>query len=233
MRFVPPTSILLAAALLVAAIAAFGLQAPPAKSATAQPGGPPSPQDVLAEVEKLLEEAERAAPQRPSRPVEILRRGAPEPLSAERIEQIIAVARDVDPELAQQLQEFRAKNPGPRFERALRQARHLVGLRDLKERDPMLYEMKIAQLRLEPQVEAAVTDLRQARAADGGAGRVADLELRLRKLLRQQIGLSMAVRVQYIRLMEQQLQAMKDELARDGDGLDAAVDRKMQTLLGE
>lgn len=231
-RRVAPTSILLAAALIVVAAAAFGLQAPPAAAPPA-PGAPPSPQDVLAEVEKLLEEADRAAPQRPTRPVEIFRRGAPEPLTAERIEQIIAVARDVDPELAQHLQEFRAKNPGPRFERALRQARHLVGLRDLKERDPMLYDMKIAQLRLEPQVDATAAELRQARAADGSAGQVGDLELRLRRLLRQQIGLSMAVRVQYIRLMEQQLQAMKDELARDGAGLDAAVDRKMATLLGE
>ncbi len=87
------------------------------------------------------------------------RRRPGRPLSPKLVEQCLEVARDVEPELANRLEAIRQRSPGPAFERAIRNARHLRGLVDLKQRDPQVYELKVIELRLDAQIDSVLKEL--------------------------------------------------------------------------
>lgn len=153
-----------------------------------------------------------------------------EAFSPELIEQCLEVAAEVDPELAANLREIRRKSPGPAFERAIRNARHLVGLVRLKERDPQLYEIKVTLLQLDAQIEVLAGELDMSRAVPSGA--TAELEDQLRNLVRQQVGLSIAARGMYLRRLRENMKSLQDQLAQDSANFERTVEQRMRALAG-
>lgn len=183
-----------------------------------------APQPAAADEVAILAQADDAL-RRPDAPP---RAGTPG-MTPELIEQCLVVAAEVDPQLATRLHEIRRKSPGPAFERAIRNARHLVGLARLKERDPQLYDVKVTVLQLDAKVALLAEQLRQTRR-DGSAAAPA-LEAQLKTLVRQQVGLSIAARGMYLRRLRDNMKSLQDQLAEDSANFEQAVERRMETLI--
>ena len=160
------------------------------------------------------------------------RRGRPgRPLTPKLVEQCLEVARDVEPELARRLEELRQRRPGPAFERAIRNARHLVGLARLKERDPQLYSLKVKELRLDAQIDRVLEQLHTA--YDTSSAEAEELEAHLRDLVRQQVAASIASRGMYLLRLKENMKSLQEQLEQDAANFEEAVERRMRALIEE
>lgn len=159
------------------------------------------------------------------------RRRPGRPLTPKLVELCLEVARDVEPELANRLEAIRQERPGPAFDRAIGNARHLVGLARLKERDPQLYELKVRELRLDAQIDSILKQLARARQTSSEAAET--IEAHVRGLVRQQVAASIASRGMYLLRLKENLTSLQEELAYDAANFEEAVERRMEALIEE
>ena len=159
------------------------------------------------------------------------RRRPGRPLSPKLVELCLEVARDVEPELANRLEAIRQRSPGPAFERAIRNARHLRGLVDLKQRDPQVYELKVRELRLDAQIDSVLKQLAGARQTSSEAAET--IEAHVRGLVRQQVAASIASRGMYLLRLKENLTSLQEQLAHDAANFEEAVERRMEALIEE
>jgi hypothetical protein len=157
--------------------------------------------------------------------------GSARAVSTHVIERCLEVARDVDPALAERLEAIRRDKPAREFAAALREARYLTKLAQLKDEDPKLYDAKVKELRLDAQVDRVLDELAAARRS--GSEAAADLENRLHGLVQQQVAYSLVTRGMYLRRLNEQIKTIRDQLDHDLGHFDEAVDRKMKSLLDE
>ncbi len=155
----------------------------------------------------------------------------PRELTAEFLEKCLEVAEEVDPKLATRLRDMQRRSPGPAFERAVRNARHLAGLVRLKESDPTLYGIKLGELKVDAQVNALAAQVCDARRS--GTGVPVELEAELRTLVEQQVGLSITARGMYLLRLRENMKALQDQLGEDASNFGRTVDRRMADLCGE
>lgn len=241
--------------LVVAALAAMFAIAPPRQTeATGAPGAVP-PDAIAQGGSEQIEPspgseapaaAKAAAPSQleppPPLPLELFNcpddlsiltqaEGGPAPrlpgqaLSQESLAQAIAVARDLDPDLARKLSNLCAEQPA-QFEQMIRNSgQRLVAMGELKTRDPQLYGYKLSELRHEMQVKKLAADLSRALAAsDESQARV--IEEQLRTALRLQLALSIKARAEYLCRLEQHIQKVKDEIAREAADFNQTVEKR-------
>ncbi len=159
------------------------------------------------------------------------RRRPGRPLTPKLVEQCLQVARDVEPELANRLEAIRQRSPGPAFERAIRNARHLRGLVDLKQRDPQVYELKVKELRLDAQIHSILKQLAGARQTSSEAAET--IEAHVRGLVRQQVAASIVSRGMYLLRLKEHVEALTEQLEQDAANFEEAVERRMQALIEE
>lgn len=153
-------------------------------------------------------------------------------LAAEFLDECMEVAEQVNPEWAQRMRSECEKRP-EEFARFLRQSgRQLVGLVELKRRDPELYQTKLQELRQEAQLKATLHKLRHLQAQ--GQGDSADalmLQTELRVLVEQQVIVSLRAKGEYILRLRQHLDAMEDQLKADAANFFKTVDDRHQALI--
>ena len=159
------------------------------------------------------------------------RRRPGRPLTPKLVEQCLEVAREVEPELANRLEAIRQRSPGPAFERAIRNARHLKGLVDLKQRDPQLYALKVKELRLDAQIDSILKQLAGARQTSSEAAET--IEAHVRGLVRQQVAASIASRGMYLLRLKENMKSLQEQLAHDAANFEEAVERRMRALIEE
>lgn len=159
------------------------------------------------------------------------RRRPGRPLSPKLVELCLEVARDVEPELANRLEAIRQRSPGPAFERAIRNARHLRGLVDLKQRDPQVYELKVRELRLDAQIDSVLNQL--AGMSPTSSEATETIEAHVRGLVRQQVAASIASRGMYLLRLKENLTSLQEQLAHDAANFEEAVERRMRALIEE
>jgi hypothetical protein len=151
-------------------------------------------------------------------------------LSLSMILRCMAVAREVDPDLAARLDMIRRDRSEADFRRAMSQARHLVGLVRLKEENPQLYGIKVAELHVQAQVDRTLEQLIGARQA---AAPVDEYEQELKRLVTQQVGYSLVARGMSLRRLNEHVEALRQELDHDMQpgNFGPAVQRRLQELL--
>lgn len=154
---------------------------------------------------------------------------SPTALSPTMIGRCMEVAREVDPDLAARLEAIRRDRSEQDFRRAMAQARHLVGLARLKEQDPKLYGVKVAELRLDAQVNHLMDQLIEARRASSPAA--AELEKQLEALVQRQVGYSIIARGFYLQQLDEHVKSLRDELDQDITNFGPAVQRRYHRLL--
>jgi hypothetical protein len=150
--------------------------------------------------------------------------------SPEQIERLMQVVRDLDADRAARLEELRKSDP-QRFAFALsRSGRHLLGLSLLKDRDPGLYELKLAELRLGQQVNRIAQEIHAARETCS-EGELDRLENMLRGRLREQSELNYRARGREIILLEDHLKSMREKLVNDITHRDELIEERLAELL--
>jgi len=147
------------------------------------------------------------------------------------IERCLAVARDIDVNLAEQLEQLRDRNR-VQFEEKLRQSRRLIALAELRERDPSLYDLKRHELEVDAQVSRLASEARRARRE----GRASDARV-LEEQLRPQVILELAFRYHnredYLCRMQELVERLQAELDHDRGHFDEVLQERMRYLLDE
>ena len=186
---------------------------------------------AMAGFEQAETEAVADQPVRPRTGVERRAGRSRRTLSPELIDKCIEVARDVDPQLAEELELIRAERPPADVARAIANARNLRGLAGLRDQDPKLYDVKINELRLDARVERLLEQLIEARRA--GSPSADNLEVQLRAQAERQVGYSLAARGMYLGRLKDQVKALREKLEDDLGNFEDAVERRMTQLLDE
>ena len=150
-------------------------------------------------------------------------------LTPELLECILEVTREIDPPLSKRLRRVKERDP-KRFEAAIvSTGRRLIGLAELKLRDPKLYRIKLGEFTMERQVTNTAQRLRNAMA--GGQGDVESLSKELRNQLRILVGYSIASRTLFLRRLQDHLQEIKREIDHEAANFDETVDERFHRLV--
>jgi len=140
----------------------------------------------------------------------------------EMIDRVIAVARDVSPELATQLAEQCTKSPDEMSQAMRQSARRLVALAVLKERNPDLYAIRVEDVRLQLELRTLGDAYRAAEAA-GDATKVAALGVQIAAKVRVQVDIDLKARAQELVALDEQMKAMRDDLVKEQRSTDVRV----------
>ncbi len=150
-------------------------------------------------------------------------------LSTEQMDRIIAVARDLSPELAARLDEARSRDADS-FRSALgAQAKRLGSLAVLRDRRPELYAIRIQELRLEAQVLALGEQLHSAIDA-GRTDDAARLEATLRPLVLSFVDSNLRSRAVELASLDAMMRELRVDLERDARQRTDTVDQWVNAL---
>lgn len=129
---------------------------------------------------------------------------------------VLEVLGDVNPEWATAVEERLAADPeGTR--RAFQQGgRRLMALAVLKQRNPPLYELKVAELRKQGEVREIALEYHAAVAA-GDEARTAEVAERLARAAQESVDLGLKARAEELAALERTVQEFREELAADTD----------------
>ena len=150
-------------------------------------------------------------------------------MGARFVDQVLAVAQDVDPELGRKLRQACDRHPTD-FARILRTAGgRLIALARLREKDPQLYSLKIAEMQWDSQAMEIAREYQQA--VEKGQKQRADLlEEQLRKTLQVHMALSLKARGDYLLRLEQHVRKLRTQLEQDAEDFEKRVEHRLETL---
>jgi hypothetical protein len=153
-------------------------------------------------------------------------------LDPQVIDQCIEVARDIDPELGDELAAKR-KNSAAEFDSEMQHGqvgRRLWAMVQLKQRDPDLYQLKISEITQSLLINRVAGRLQEAMTRDDPA-EVKALREQLRNLLQIQFAMSLKARGEYLCRIEDQVRALREEIDHDAANFHQIVDARMRVLL--
>ncbi len=136
------------------------------------------------------------------------------PMAAEMAERVIAVARDVSPELAAEIEKVRAEIPDRMSQSVRMNARRLMGLAVLKDRNPGLYAIRVEELRLQLDLRDLGERWRAATAAKDEANAAA-LAAQIEVKARAQVDVDLKARAQELVALDAQLKTLREELVEE------------------
>ena len=152
-------------------------------------------------------------------------------ITPEFIDECMEVAEQVNPEWTKKMRHLCDRNP-EEFERMLKQSgRHLIGLVQLKRRDPELYEIKLHELRLDSYIKAISNELLVLHLdGKGESTEAVERRMELRVLVQEQVALTLKVRGDYINRLEQHVEALKKQLEDDALAFFRTVEDRYKLL---
>ena len=143
-------------------------------------------------------------------------------LTDDDLARAVAVAREVSPEWGEVIATRARENPEQMKEALRSGARRLLALTALKERAPRVFAAKVAELRSQGETMRAATELRRLET-DPGATEEALAEARaaLDACAARQVEATIAARAEELSALEQHIERMRKDLARDSGNVDA------------
>ena len=150
-------------------------------------------------------------------------------MSPEMVERVLAVARDVSPELAAQLEKVRSAAPEEMSQAMRQNARRLVALAILKDRNPALYAIRVEDVRLQLELRKLGEDFRAATEA-GDAAKAAALDAQIAAKVRTQVDVDLRARAQELVALDEQVKSMRDELVKEQRDTEARVAERIEAV---
>ncbi len=210
---------------LAAALAAATVLLQPAARADDVPAkAPVAPVAPAAAPEQDAGPAPRGAPDADARRAGARRMEGPMP--PEMVERVMAVARDVSPELAAQLERSRQESPESVSQAMRQNARRLMALAVVKERNPAV---RVEDLRLQIELRKLGEEYRAAVAA-GDAGKASALESQIAAKARTQVDIDLKARAQELVALDDQMKSMREELAAEQKRTDERVAERIDAV---
>ena len=150
------------------------------------------------------------------------------PIPPQMLEHVIAVATEIDPDLASQLSSICAADPAA-FEKIIRrQGRRFGSLVRLRESDPELFEVKVAELKTDAEIYFVTESLKGSKVNDSA---IQAQLMQLRGLIRAKIALSIRAQTLYIERLERHLDGLRNRLKNTTSRFDEIVDERVEMLL--
>lgn len=161
-------------------------------------------------------------------PADDARRGGPRrELTDQDLDRVIQTARDIDPAWGDALQAMRTEDPSRLRQRLGSQARMLIGLAAIRERQPDLYRARVDDFRAQRQLRAAAERTIKARES-GDSATEAQAMAEVRDLAARQFELDMKARAYELVAMERALKETRRRLQEDIADRDA----RLQEVIG-
>jgi|TARA_B100000315_G_scaffold252795_1_gene290317 hypothetical protein len=145
------------------------------------------------------------------------------------VEHVMAVATEIDPDLAEQLSTM-CENDPEAFQQIIRkQGRRLGSLIRLREDDPELFEVKVTELKTDAEIYHKAESLRDAElGSPESQAKIAEL----RGLIRVKTALTVRAQSLYISRLEKHLAALRTKLEDTTARFDEIVDTRVNELIG-
>jgi hypothetical protein len=156
--------------------------------------------------------------------------GVDSPIPPQMLEHVMAVATEIDPELASQLSAICAADPAAFDKIIRRQGRRFGSLVRLRERDPELFEVKVAELKLDAEIYFVTESLM---GNDVNDPTVQAQLMQLRGLVRVKTALSIRAQTLYIERLERHLDGLRTRLQETTSRFDEIVNDRVESLLKE
>lgn len=157
-------------------------------------------------------------------------RGGPRrELTDQDIDRIIATARDIDPAWGDGLDALRAQDIAALRQRLGSQARMLIGLAMIRDRQPDLYRARVENFRVQRQIRSAVERLQKARTDGDAAAESAALD-EARQAAAREFELDVKARAYELVAMEKALKDARKRLQTDIADRDARVAEVMTAV---
>ena len=158
-------------------------------------------------------------------------RGVMGELTPELIKQCLEVAHDVKPQLASRLERLKRDSSEAQFEQAMRRnARHLLNLVRLRDRNPGLYDLKMRELQTGEQIQQVTARLREA-LDTGSTGQAQLFKTELHELVRLQASQSIEARGRYLLRIQEHMAALSQQIDEEATNFDSTVERRFQEIL--
>ena len=150
-------------------------------------------------------------------------------LDPEQVDSLIGVAEDISPDWAAWLRTRRESDPEGLRKAIQSQGRRLIALAVLREHSPDLYELKVAELRLQSEVGDIAERYRTAMAAGSSAEAEALLK-QLRSKTTQQVDESLKSRAAELAALDQQVRQLRERLEEDSLNRQARIDELLKAI---
>lgn len=138
--------------------------------------------------------------------------GRDDPRIAEHLEGVIAVVRDIDPQLAERIENIHDDRPGMKMLAVRRAFPQVFRLVRLREDDPEMYALRIDDMKLQRRSNELVRQIRAARRA-GDDREAADFVDDLEDVVEEHFDLRQQIRELEIDRLEARIEALKDALS--------------------
>jgi hypothetical protein len=152
------------------------------------------------------------------------------PIPARMLEHVMAVLSEIDPELASQLSAICVADPAA-FEHIIRrQGRRFLPLVRLRESEPELFEVKVAELKTDAEIYFVREGLKGCNMSDPA---IQAQLMQLRGLIRAKTALSIRAQTLHIERVERHLDGLRTKLQETTSRFDEIVDERLESLLKE
>ncbi len=146
------------------------------------------------------------------------------------VERVMEIAKELDPELAEQLDKMCHDDPEAFRKTVRRQGRRLASLVHTRESDPDLFEVKLNELKLDAEINQVTRSIREL----GVDEEVSQAQMAtLRGLVRAKIALNIRVQTLSINRLEQHIEALRKRIADTSERFDEVVEEQLDKLLGD
>jgi hypothetical protein len=145
-------------------------------------------------------------------------------------EKLIAVVRDIDPALADQLEALNSTRPRAIFSVLRRQFPTVMRLALLKDEDPQLYQLRVRDLQLTRHSDELAEQYREAKRRDDkqAADDIAD---QLEPIVEEHFDVRQQARQREVQKLEERLEQLKDALDERDDNKRDLIKQRLAELL--
>lgn len=155
------------------------------------------------------------------------RRGV-EVLSAEELDEVIAVAGDISPEWGAALHARRDRDPEGLRHAIQAAGPRLVALATLKRSHPDLYRIRVEDLRLQAELKRLASEYRAAVAA--GSTDAKTIEQRLREKVERQVDLDLRASAMELQALDEQLKRMVAQLKAESQQRSQRIESVLEEI---
>ena len=149
-------------------------------------------------------------------------------INADMVEHIMAVAKEIDPELVEQLMSICEKDPDAFNTIIRKQGRRLGSLIRLRESDPELYDVKVTELKTDAEIYQISEAIRGQNQTDPST--LLNIE-ELKGLVRLRTAMSIRAQTLYIERLEQHIVGLRTKLDDTSNRFDEIVNERLNQLL--
>ena len=152
-------------------------------------------------------------------------------LNEARCEMIISVVGDIAPDWADTLRSQYVENPSVFSESIRPYARRIMGLGMLRERNPELYALRVAELALKRGLREKAIEYHRMKAANDDSIDLLAMETIIRDLSKESIDLELRARAMELAALAEAVKEMKNLLLQETTVREARIDALAESLL--